>query len=78
MAAALKMHQAYPKNPQDILDLFIKVLPFTKNNLPFTQNILLYPLLKTYYHLLKPYYQIVTKIYQAFKNRIVIQRNLAE
>ena len=44
---ALKMHQAYLKNPQDIWDLFIKslpftenILPFTKNNLPFTKNIL--------------------------------------
>jgi len=43
----LKMHQAYFKNPQDILDLSKKglpftkyILPFTKNNLPFTKNIL--------------------------------------
>ena len=34
------MHQAYFKNPQDIWDLFIKGLPFSKNNLPFTKNIL--------------------------------------
>ena len=33
---ALKMHQAYSKNPQDIWDLSKKVLPFTKNILPFS------------------------------------------
>ena len=37
---ALKIHQAYLKNPQDIWDLFIKGLPFTKNNLPITKKIL--------------------------------------
>ena len=37
---ALKMHQAYFENPQDIWDLFIKGLPFTKNILPFNKNIL--------------------------------------
>ena len=31
---ALKMHQEYFKNPQDIRDLLIKGLPFTKNILP--------------------------------------------
>ena len=41
---ALKMHQAYFKNPQDIWDLSKKGLQFTKNNLP---------LLKTCYHFLK-------------------------
>ena len=49
------MHQAYFKNSQDIWDLFIKGLPFTKDNLP---------LLKTFYHLLKTNYQIVIKIKQ--------------
>ena len=48
---ALKMHQAYFQNPQDILDVSKKGLPFTKNNLPFTKTY--YHFLKTYYHLLK-------------------------
>ena len=34
----MKMHQAYFKNPQDICDLFIKGLPFTKHILPFSKN----------------------------------------
>ena len=34
------MDQAYFKNPQDIWDLFVKSLPFTKKNLPLTKNIL--------------------------------------
>ena len=37
---ALKMHQAYFKNPQDIRDLFKNNLPFSKNILPFDKNIL--------------------------------------
>ena len=37
---ALKMHQAYFKNPQDIWDLSKNNLPFSKNILPFTKNIL--------------------------------------
>ena len=37
---ALKMHQAYLKNPQDIWDLSKNILPFSKNILPFTKNIL--------------------------------------
>ena len=32
------MHQAYLKNPQDILDLFIRGLQFTKKILPFSKN----------------------------------------
>ena len=39
---ALKMHQAYFKNPQDIWDLSKNNLPFSKNILPFTKNILTY------------------------------------
>ena len=37
---ALKMHQAYLTNPQDIWDLSKNNLPFSKNILPFTKNIL--------------------------------------
>ena len=37
---ALKMHQAYLKNPQDIRDLSKNILPFSKNILLFPKNIL--------------------------------------
>ena len=37
---ALKMHQAYFKNPQDIWDLSKNNSPFSKNILPFTKHIL--------------------------------------
>ena len=37
---ALKMHQAYFKNSQDIWDLSKNNLPFTKNILPYSKNIL--------------------------------------
>ena len=47
---ALKMHQAYLKNPQDIWDLSKKGLPFSKTT---------YNLLKTYYHFLKTYYNLL-------------------
>ena len=59
---ALETYEAYFENPQDIWDLYIKGLPFTKNNLPFTKNIL--PFTKTYYHLQKTYYQVVINIKQ--------------